>query len=113
MICGIAAANEIFVLPGMDYREPDKDYAISFTIPKDIEGLTIVEARHPSDMREFEDGFDTPVKTGGTTQAYLFFEDVFVPKERVFMCQEFQYTGEVVTNFIMPYRTAIGSCVAG
>lgn len=113
MICGIAAANEVFVMPGMGYREPDKDYAVSFTIPKDIEGLTIVEARHPSDMREFEDGFDTPVKIGGITQAYLFFEDVFVPKERVFMCREFQYSGEVVTNFIVPYRAAIGSCVAG
>jgi len=113
MICGIAAANEVFVLPGMNYREPDKDYAVSFTIPKDIKGLTVVEARHPSDMREFEDGFDTPVKIGGITQAYLFFEDVFVPKERVFMCREFQYTGEVVTNFIVPYRAAIGGCVAG
>ncbi|MFC1864943.1 4-hydroxyphenylacetate 3-hydroxylase N-terminal domain-containing protein, partial [Chloroflexota bacterium] len=113
MICGIAAANEVFVLPGMNYREPDRDYAVSFVIPKDIEGLTIVEARHPSDMREFEDGFDTPVKIGGTTQAYLFFEDVFVPKERVFMCREFQYAGEVVMNFIMPYRAAIGGCVAG
>lgn len=113
MICGVAAANEIFVLPGAGYREPDNDYAVSFVIPKDIEGLTIVETRHPSDMREFEDGFDIPVKIGGTTQAYLLFEDVRVPKERVFMCKEFKYSGVAVTNFIMPYRAAIGGCVAG
>ena len=44
--CGIAAANEIFVLPGSAYREPDADYCISFVIPKDIEGLTIVTRDH-------------------------------------------------------------------
>lgn len=113
MICGIAATNEIFVLPGSGYRETDEDFAVSFVIPKDIEGLTIVETRHPSDMREFEEGFDIPVKIGGITQAYLLFQDVFVPKERVFMCKEFKYSGVAVTNFIMPYRAAIGSCVAG
>ncbi len=113
MICGVAAANELFILPGAGYREPDKDYAVSFVIPKDIEGLTIVETRHPSDTREFEEGFDIPVKIGGTTQAYLFFQDVFVPKERVFMCKEFKYSGIAVNNFIMPYRSAIGGCVAG
>ncbi|MFW6150719.1 MAG: 4-hydroxyphenylacetate 3-hydroxylase N-terminal domain-containing protein [Chloroflexota bacterium] len=113
MICGTAAANEVFVLPGTGYREPDKDYALSFVIPKDIEGLTIVEARHPSDTREAEEGFDIPVKMGGITQAYLFFEDVFVPQDRVFMCGEFKYSAPAVLNFIMPYRAAIGSCVAG
>ncbi len=113
MICGVAAAQEIFVLPGSGYKETDHDYSVSFVIPKDIEGLTIVEARHPSDTREAEEGFDVPVKIGGITQAYLFFEDVFVPKERVFMCREFKYSGSAVMNFISPYRAAIGGCVAG
>lgn len=113
MICGVAAANEIFVLPGSGYKEEDKDWAISFVIPKDIEGLTIVETRRPSDTREEEEGFDIPVKCGGITQAYLFFEDVFVPNERVFMCKEYKYSLSAVLNFIMPYRAAIGACVAG
>jgi len=115
MICGVAAANEIFVLPGSNYKEQDKDWAISFVIPKDTEGLTIVEARHPNDTREGEDpeSFDNPVKQGGITQAYIFFEDVFVPNERVFMAGEFKYTGSAVVNFILPYRAAIGGCVAG
>lgn len=113
MICGIAAANEIFVLPGSAYREADADYALSFVIPKDVEGLTIVETRHPSDRRDEEEGFDNPVIEGGITQAFLFFEDVFVPKERVFMCGETKYTMNAISNFIMPYRSAIGGCVAG
>jgi 4-hydroxybutyryl-CoA dehydratase/vinylacetyl-CoA-Delta-isomerase len=113
MICGVAAANEIFVLPGTGYKEKDMDYAVSFAIPRDIDGLTVVETRHPSDMREFESGFDSPVKIGGITQAYLLFEDVFVPKDRVYMCREHEFSLEAVMNFIMPYRSAIGACVAG
>lgn len=113
MICGVAAANEIFILPGSGYREADKDYAISFVIPRDIENLTIVETRHPSDMREYEDGFDSPVKDGGITQAFLLFEDVFIPKERVFMDDEFEFSLNAVKYFIAPYRAAIGGCVAG
>jgi 4-hydroxybutyryl-CoA dehydratase/vinylacetyl-CoA-Delta-isomerase len=113
MICGVAAANEIFVMPGMGYKEEDRDYAVSFVIPRDIENLTIVETRRSSDRRELEDGFDTPVDIGGITQAYLLFEDVFVPKNRVFMNGEYKYSGKAVMNFIAPYRAAIGGCVAG
>ncbi|MGB8657812.1 MAG: 4-hydroxyphenylacetate 3-hydroxylase N-terminal domain-containing protein [Candidatus Zixiibacteriota bacterium] len=113
MICGVAASHEIFVLPGSGYKEADKNWAISFVIPRDAEGLTIVETRRPSDTREEEEGFDIPVKKGGITQAYLFFENVFVPSERVFMCGEYKHSLSAVLNFIMPYRAAIGGCVAG
>ena len=113
MICGVAAANEIFVLPGSGYREEDADYCLSFVIPKDSKGLTIVETRHPSDSRDQEEGFDNPVMEGGITQAFLLFEDVFVPRDRVFMCGEHAYTLKAVMNFIGPYRAAIGGCVAG
>jgi 4-hydroxybutyryl-CoA dehydratase/vinylacetyl-CoA-Delta-isomerase len=117
MICGVAAANEIFVLPGSAYREEDSQWCASFAIPKDIEGLTIVEARHPSDDRETgcecDDDFDLPVKTGGITQAYLLFEDVHVPADRVFMAGEWDFTRQSIMYFIGPYRAAIGACVAG
>ncbi|MGE5360131.1 MAG: 4-hydroxyphenylacetate 3-hydroxylase C-terminal domain-containing protein, partial [Bacteroidales bacterium] len=113
MICGTAAANEIFVMPGVRLRREDADYAVSFATPKDAEGITIVEARHASDDRELEDGFDNPVTRGGITQAYIFFEDVFVPRERVFMCGEYRHAGNAVFRFTLPYRSAIGACVAG
>jgi len=112
MICGVAASNEIFILPGSVYGESDKDYAVACVVPRDIEGLTIVETRRPSDERELEDGsFDT-METG-ITQAYLMFEKVFVPKERVFLCGEYQYTGKIIQYFTATYRACIGACVAG
>jgi 4-hydroxybutyryl-CoA dehydratase/vinylacetyl-CoA-Delta-isomerase len=113
MIAGAVAANELFVLPGTRYTEKETDFAVSFVIPRDAEGITVVEARRPSDTREMEEGFDIPVKKGGITQGYIFFEDVFVPRKRVFMCGEAEYTVKGVQNFIGPYRSAIGGCVAG
>ncbi|RLF59059.1 MAG: 4-hydroxyphenylacetate 3-hydroxylase [Thermoplasmata archaeon] len=113
MICGVAAANEIFIMPGTGYRKEDKEYVVSFVIPRDIDNLTIVETRHPSDVRELEEGFDIPVEHGGITQAYLLFDDVFIPNDRVFMCGEYQFALNAVMNFVAPYRAAIGGCVAG
>jgi 4-hydroxybutyryl-CoA dehydratase/vinylacetyl-CoA-Delta-isomerase len=113
MICGVAAANELFIMPGSGYKEADKDYAVSFVIPRDVDGLTIVEARRPSDTRELEEGFDNPVTIGGITQAYLLFDNVFVPHNRVFLCGEYDFTSSAVMSFIAPYRAAIGGCVAG
>ncbi len=111
MIAGVAASHEIFLLPGAIYGEDDQDFAVACVVPRDIEGLTIVEATRASDRRELEEGFDVPET--GITQAYLFFEDVFVPKERVFMCGEYQYTGKVIKYFTANYRACIGACVAG
>lgn len=111
MICGVAASEEIFLLPGSGYKEGDKDYALSCVVPKDIEGLTIVETRHVSDCRDAEEGFDSPIT--GVTQAYLMFDRVFVPKGRVFMAGEFKYSGKVIEYFTANYRACIGACVAG
>jgi 4-hydroxybutyryl-CoA dehydratase/vinylacetyl-CoA-Delta-isomerase len=111
MICGVAASNEIFILPGTAYNEEDRDFAVAFVVPRDIEGLTIIEARRASDGRELEDGFDIPET--GITQAYLIFQDVFVPRDRVFLCGEYKYTGRIITYFTANYRACIGACVAG
>ena len=111
MICGVAASNEIFILPGSGYRDEEKDFSLACIVPRDVEGLTIVEARRPSDSREYEEGFDIPET--GITQAYLLFKDVFVPNERVFMCGEAKYTGRIIEYFTANYRACIGACVAG
>jgi 4-hydroxybutyryl-CoA dehydratase/vinylacetyl-CoA-Delta-isomerase len=111
MICGVSASEEIFLLPGSGYREEGRDFALSCVVPRDIEGLTIVEARRPSDTRELEGGFDVPET--GITQAYLMFDDVFVPEDRVFMAGEYSHTGKIIEYFTANYRACIGACVAG
>jgi 4-hydroxybutyryl-CoA dehydratase/vinylacetyl-CoA-Delta-isomerase len=113
MICGTAAAQEIFLLPGGAYKEPDKDYALACVVPRDIDGLTIVEARHPSDKRELEDTSDVEVPDTGITQGWLLFDNVLVPNERVFMCREAKYSSKVIQYFTANYRACIGGCVTG
>jgi 4-hydroxybutyryl-CoA dehydratase/vinylacetyl-CoA-Delta-isomerase len=113
MICGTAAAQEIFLLPGSVYKEADKDFALSCVVPRDIDGLTIVEARHPSDKRELEETSDVEVPDTGITQGWLLFDDVFVPNERIFMCGEYKYTGNIIGFFTANYRACIGGCVTG
>ena len=111
-ICGVAAAHEIICMPGSGYGETEKDFCVAAAVPRDVEGLTIVETRRPSDARDEEEGWDAP-KAGNITQTFLIFDDVFVPKDRVFMCGEFKYTGRLLMNFTSIYRAAIGACVAG
>jgi 4-hydroxybutyryl-CoA dehydratase/vinylacetyl-CoA-Delta-isomerase len=111
-ICGVAAAHEIICVPGSGYGETEKDFCLAVAIPRDIAGLKIVETRHPSDTRDEEEGWDAP-KAGNITQAFLIFDDVFVPNDRVFMCGEEKYSGRIIMNFTAIYRAAIGACVAG
>ena len=111
-ICGVAACHYIVAMPGTGYGEVDKDFAVAFAVPRDEKGITIVETRRPSDCRDEEEGFDAP-KAGNITQAYILFDDVFIPNERVFMNGEFKYSGRNIGNFAAIYRAAIGSCVAG
>jgi 4-hydroxybutyryl-CoA dehydratase/vinylacetyl-CoA-Delta-isomerase len=113
MICGVAASQEIFLLPGGVYSESEKDYALACVVPRDIAGLTIIEATRPSDRRDLQDTADGEVPRTGITQGLLLFEDVFVPNERVFMCGETKYTAKFIQYFTANYRACIGACVAG
>ncbi|HEX7487735.1 MAG TPA: 4-hydroxyphenylacetate 3-hydroxylase C-terminal domain-containing protein, partial [Anaeromyxobacteraceae bacterium] len=111
-ICAVAASNEIVVVPGTACGEAEKQHAVAFAIPRDVDGLTIVETRRPSDARDEEEGWDAP-KAGGITQAWLLFDDVFVPSSRVFLCGEHEGAGRFISIFSAIYRAAIGACVAG
>lgn len=111
-ICGVAAAHEIVCVPGGSLREDEKAFAIAFAIPRDAAGLTVVETRRPSDTRDEEEGWDAP-KKGGISQAFLLFEDVFVPNERIFLNGEHDYAALFISIFTALYRASIGACVAG
>ena len=110
-ICGVVGAQYIMVMPTTGMKEGEEKFAICAAIPRDAEGLTIVETRRPSDRRAEEEGWDG-IKSG-TTQAFLLFDKVFVPHEHVFLNGEVKYAGAILGNFTALYRAAIGGCVAG
>ena len=110
-IVGAAGAQYVAVMPTTGLKEGEEKFAICAVMPRDAEGLTVVETRNPSDRRREEEGWDGI--DSGSTQAYLIFDNVFVPHEHVFLNGEVKYAGAVLGNFTSLYRAAIGGCVAG
>ena len=49
----------------------------------------------------------------GGHEALVIFDHVFVPNERVFMCQEYQFAGMLVERFAGYHRQSYGGCKVG
>lgn len=93
---GSVAAEEIIVAPTRAMREEDADYAVSFAIPVDTPGIKMI-ARAAENV---DDPELAPISgKDQLLESFTIFEDVFVPWERVFMCGEWQYAGEMANIF--------------
>jgi len=111
---GIVNSHEIIVMPTASLREPDADYAISFAIPTDTPGITVILGRQSCDLRLMEGGEIDPgnVQFGGH-EGLVIFEEVFVPWERVFLCREYPFAGMLVERFAAYHRQSYGGCKVG
>ena len=84
---GGIVANEVLVTCIQPLQPGDEEYAISFAVPMNVKGLKILsrksyEAHAPSE-------FDNPLSHRfDENDAVLFFDDVKVPWERVFIYQD-------------------------
>ncbi len=99
-------ANEIIVIPTRQMREKEAEYAVSFAIPANTEGITFIcrGGRGPWSDREFHP--DRPVRE--LSEAMIIFDNVFVPWDRVFMCGEWQHSMLLAYTFATFHRfTAI------
>lgn len=103
---GPMIADEVVVMPCDIMRsEKARNYAVSFSIPADTKGLTYIMqynlADAMTDAAEGTAGMDLGnVRYGcqyGAT-ALMVFDNVFVPKERIFMQGEWEYTRHLVTR---------------
>jgi len=113
-ITGAANSHELIVVPTRALSEEDKDYAVSFAIPADTEGVTFIYGRQPSDTRRLEQGgSDVGNLFYGGCEAMVIFDDVFVPEERIFMKGEYTMAGELVELFAAQHRASYGGCKVG
>ena len=97
-ISGAPLSNEIIVLPTRAMREEDKDYAVSFAVPANAKGLTLISAE--PEMKDAGNFFDYPIGASlYLNDAMVIFDDVFVPNERVFMKGEWPFAGQVAYMF--------------
>lgn len=109
---GAINSHEIIVMPTRAMSEKDKDYAVSFAIPSDTKGIMYIYGRQSCDMRKHEEGFDRGNVLYGGQECMVIFNNVFVPWERVFMCGEYEFTGQLVEQFAAYHRHSY-ACKSG
>lgn len=111
---GAVFSHEIIVLPTLAMRADEKDYAVSFAIPSDAKGVIHILGRQSCDTRKLEGSdWDVGNATFGSHEALVIFDDVFVPRERVFMDGEWQFSGLLVERFAGYHRQSYGGCKVG
>lgn len=113
---GIINSHEMLVMPTMAMGEDDKAYAVACAFPTDTPGVIHIFGRQTNDTRRLEGGdMDQGNMMFGTVggEALTVLENVFVPWERVFMCEEYQYAALLVERFASYHRQNYGGCKAG
>lgn len=110
---GAVNSHEIIIMPTLSMREEDKDYAISFALPSDAEGITYIMGRQSCDTRKLEGGaMDQGNLLFGGHEALVVFDDVFVPWDRVFMFKEYEFSRQLVEQFAAYHRQSY-ACKVG
>lgn len=102
-------ADEIIVLPTRLMTPRDGDWSVAFAVPADTEGVHLfIRSTHPR-PREF---LKAPAAEYGTCDSLTVFDDVFVPWERVFLCGETVFAGQLAALFATYHRHSYTGCKA-
>jgi len=110
---GALNSHEIIVMPTIAMREEDADYAVSFALPSDAEGILYIMGRQSCDTRKLEGGnMDQGNLLFGGHEALVVFDNVFVPWDRVFMYKEYDFVGQLVEAFAAYHRQSY-ACKVG
>ena len=111
---GACNSHEIIVMPTVAMRPEDEDFAVSFAVPANAEGVYYIYGRQSCDTRKLE-GNDIDVGNArfGGQEALMVFDDVFVPWEHVYLCGETEFSGALVERFAGFHRQSYGGCKVG
>jgi len=108
---GGPVANEIFAMPTRTMREDEKDFCVAFAIPVDTEGVIFLARTWGAPEAKGE--IDQPLsRRFGLCEATTFFDNVFVPWDRVFLCGEAEGSESAINTFIQN-RGVFCGCRAG
>lgn len=102
-----AYADEIIVLPTRAMGEADKDYAVAFALPADWEGVHLITRSAAVPQRK---AVKCPFAECGVSDSMVIFDNVFVPKERVFMCGEREFGRRIALLFADSHRHSYSGC---
>ncbi|MBP8980067.1 MAG: aromatic ring hydroxylase [Syntrophobacterales bacterium] len=114
---GAIGSHETLVLPGGALKEGEEKFALAFAVQNSVPGLSyICQYNAYSAEREFcdsEDELGNPLY-GQRETSTMYFDNVFIPWERVFLCGETKYCGKMVTRFAKAHRMNCGgACKVG
>jgi 4-hydroxybutyryl-CoA dehydratase / vinylacetyl-CoA-Delta-isomerase len=94
--------NEVIVLPTRAMRPEDKAYAIGFALPMNTPGLKMIASPHGSSKKN---PFEHPISARHKMMETLtVFDDVFVPRERIFLNGEIDFAGLLALTFVRFHR---------
>ncbi len=112
---GSVNSHEHLIMPTMAMGVDDKDYAVSFAIPSDADGIYMIYGRQSCDTRKMEPNAKIDVgnyKFGGQ-EALVVFDNVFIPNDRIFLCGEYEFATMLVERFAGYHRQSYGGCKVG
>lgn len=113
---GAALAHYNIVVPTTSLKEDEKQFAVSFAVPANAPGIVhIAEAPAPNARRLFtQDEMDFGnFKYGVHGSTLVVFNDVFIPRELVFLCGEHEFAGSMASIFGSFQRISSTGCKAG
>ncbi len=112
---GAVNSHQFIVVPGQALVPEDKDYAVAFAVDADAPGVIQVFGRQVNDSRKWEGTIDQGNATYGVVggEAFVIFDDVFVPWDRVFMAGEAEFAATIVERFTAYHRQNYGGCKSG
>ena len=111
---GVLNSHEVIVMPTQSMKPEDSDYAVSFAVPIDTPGITMIIGRQSCDTRKREGSeMDVGNSEFGGVEALTIFDNVFVPNDRIFLCGESEFAGMMVERFAGYHRQSYGGCKVG
>jgi 4-hydroxybutyryl-CoA dehydratase/vinylacetyl-CoA-Delta-isomerase len=117
---GCINSHWIMVMPTMRLRQEDKEYAIVGAVPADAKGITYIYGRQSCDTRSMEVGdLDAGNAKFSGQEAMIIFDNVFIPKELIFMDGEVEFASMLVERFTCYHRrsyvckTGLGDVLVG
>lgn len=111
---GVLNSHEVIVMPTISLGAEDRDYAVSFAVPMDTEGIYMIIGRQSCDTRKLEgSSMDVGNEEFGGVEALTIFDHVFVPNDRIFLNGETEFAGMLVERFAGYHRQSYGGCKVG
>jgi aromatic ring hydroxylase len=103
-----AYADEIIVIPTRALKADDRDFAVAFALPADWDNMHLIT--RPVWLRDKDDKNAPPFSKYGVSDSVIVFDNTFVPKERVFMCGEWEFGRRLALLFADSHRHSYSGC---